>query len=245
MAMDIREEPFSGWEALAIAAGIEERGIRFYRAASEAAGDPDAKALFDAMIGEEHRHLATVEEALVAARGLTPIEEGVVRSYLEGVDSDLDPFADVTSAGGGGDAVVAAHRIEQVAANNYLDLAGRSMDLQAKAVLVALAEEELDHDHLLTARLDGHTVPAPPEVGQEAVARLAVLEEELHRAIPSVGRIASQSGLTPPLPTQEGSVFTQVERMRHLLLEVEEELDAHLDARIQVLATQLEPLGVS
>jgi len=245
MAMDIREEPFSGWEALAIAAGIEERGIRFYRAASGAAADPEAKALFDAMIGEEHRHLATVEEALVAARGLTPIEEGVVRSYLVGIDSDLDPFTDVASVGDGAAAVKAAHRVEQVAARNYLDLAHRSMDLQAKAVLVALAEEELNHDHLLTARLEGGTVPAPPEAGEEAETRLAVLEEEIRRAIPSVGQIAGQSGLTPPLPTQEGSVFTQIERMRHLLLEAEEELDAHLDARIQVLAPQLEPLGVS
>jgi len=245
MAMDIREEPFSGWEALAIAAGIEERGIRFYRAASEAATDPEAKALFDAMIGEEHRHLATVEEALVAARGLTPIEEGVVRSYLVGVDANLDPFADMASAADGGDAVAAAHRVEQVAARNYLDLARRSMDLQAKAVLVALAEEELDHDSLLTARLEGGTVPAPPEAGREAADRLTVLEEEIRRAIPSLGRIAGQSGLTPPLPTQEGSVFTRIERMRHLLLEVEEELDAHLDGRIHALAMQLEPLGVS
>lgn len=244
MAMDIREEPFSGWEALAIAAGIEERGIRFYRAAAEAATNPDAKVLFEAMIGEEHRHLATVEEALVAARGLTPIEEGVVRSYLVGVNSDLDPFADVASGGGAG-AVAAAHRVEQVAARNYLDLARRSMDLQAKAVLVALAEEELDHDHLLSARLDGTTVPAPPEVGREEVVRLAVLEEEIRRTIPSLGAIANQSGLTPPLPTQEGSVFTRIERLRHLLLEVEEELDLHLDGRIHALAAQLQPLGVS
>ncbi len=245
MAMDIRVEPFSGWEALAIAAGIEERGIRFYRAASEAATDPDAKRLFDAMIGEEHRHLATVEEALVAARGLTPIEEGVVRSYLVGVDSDLDPFAEVASKGDSAEAASAAHRVEQVAARNYLDLARRSMDLQAKAVLVALAEEELDHDHLLSARLDGTAVPAPPEVGQEEVVRLTVLEEEIRRTIPSLGRIANQSGLTSPLPTQEGSVFTQIERLRHLLLEVEEELDAHLDARIEALAAQIEPVEVS
>jgi len=245
MATDIREEPFSGWEALAIAAGIEERGIRFYRAASAATTDPQAKAVFDAMVGEEHRHLATVEEALVAARGLTPVEEGVVRSYLVGVDGDLDPFTYVAGQGDGDAAATTAHRVEQVAARNYLDLARRSMDLQAKAVLVALAEEEMDHDNLLTLRLGGGTVPAPPEAGEEVVDRLTVLEEEIRRSTPSLGRIAGQSGLTPPLPTQEGSVFTQIERLRHLLLEVEEELDAHLDSRIRALAAHFEPLGVS
>ncbi len=244
MATDIREEPFSGWEALAIAAGIEERGIRFYRAVSEATTDAEARAFFQTMVGEEHRHLATVEEALVAARGLTPMEEGVVRAYLDAVDSDLDPFDPTTAAGDGAAAAAAAHRIEQVAARNYLDLARRSMDLQAKAVLVALAEEELDHDNLLTARLEGGAVPAPAAAGQEEVTRLTVLEEEMRRTIPSLGRIAGQSGLTPPLPTQEGSVFTHIERLRHLLVEVEEELDAHLDGRIEGLAAQLEPLQV-
>ncbi|NCO57590.1 MAG: hypothetical protein COW73_07270 [Nitrospirae bacterium CG18_big_fil_WC_8_21_14_2_50_70_55] len=243
MATDIREEPFSGWEALAIAAGIEERGIRFYRAAAAATTEPTAKTVFEAMIGEEHRHLATVEEALVAARGLTPVEEGVVRTYLAGVDGDLDPFTFVAAHSDGGAALAAAHRVEQVAARNYLDLARRSMDLQAKAVLVALAEEELSHDHLLTARLGGPPLPLAPETGHEQVARLTVLEAEIRRSMPSLGRVAQQSGLTPPLPTQEGSVFTQIERLRHLLLEAEEELNDHLDGRIQGLAVALQPLG--
>lgn len=243
MATDMREEPFSGWEALAIAAGIEERGIRFYRAAAERATDPRAKEVFDALVGEEHRHLAIVEEALVAARGLTPVEEGVVRSYLAGVEGDLDPFAQVATHDDGAAALAAAHRVEQVAARNYLDLAHRSMDLQAKAVLVALAEEEMHHDRLLTTRLGGDGAPPIAATRQEVAPRLTVLEEEIRRSTPSLGRIAHQSGLTSPLPTQEGSVFTQIERLRHLLLEAEEELEDYLDGRIQGLVAQLAPLG--
>ncbi|RMF79971.1 MAG: hypothetical protein D6739_10595 [Nitrospirae bacterium] len=237
MANEIQDEPFSGWEALAIAAGIEERGIRFYRQAAERCQDPEARAVFETLIGEEHRHLATVEEALVAARGLTPVEADVVRAYLEAVEGDLDPF-DPEVAGDRERAVAQAKRIEAVAASNYLRLARASMDLQAKAVLVALAEEELDHGRLLEHRLGG-AVEAPPAAFPEEAGRLAALEQELHRAVPALSEVGSQWGLAPPLPTDDGSVFSRLGRLRRLLQEVEEELDAHLDGRIHALAERL------
>ena len=240
MISDIRQAPFTAWEALSIAAGIEERGIRFYRAALAECTDPNARRVYEEMVAEEHRHLAILESAMYSARGLAPEASEVVRSYLDELDDDITPFPQLPHEEDGSDALASARRVERVAAHNYLQLARASVDLRAKAVLVALAGEELVHNARLTEQL-GNGAPesalADPDV--DVVTRLAVVEEELRRAAPQLSAVARVTRLEEPLPTDDGSVYDQLAGLRRLVDRAEEDLDALLDNRIVAMEAHL------
>jgi len=236
MITEIREAPFTAWEALSIAAGIEQRGIRFYRAALEGCTDPAARRVYEEMVGEEHRHLAILETAMHSARGLAPEAADVVRAYLNELDDELTPFPDAAGAEDGSHALASARRVEREAASNYLRLARVSIDLRAKAMLVALASEELGHNARLAERLGGEDHPAPLlEPDAEVIARLAAVEAELGRAAPNLSLAARTTGLDDPLPTDDGSVFDQLAGLRRLVDQAEEDLDALLDSRITAM----------
>jgi len=244
MISDLRQAPFTAWEALSIASGIEERGIRFYRAALAECTDPTARRVYEEMVAEEHRHLAILESAMYSARGLAPEAAEVVRNYLDELDDDLTPFPQMPQDEDGGHALASARRVERVAAHNYLQLARASVDLRAKAVLVALAGEELVHNARLAEHLgDGapEAVLAEPDV--DVVTRLAVAEEELRRAAPKLSAAARATRLEEPLPTDDGSVYDQLAGLRRLIDRAEEDLDALLDNRIVAMEAHLQGMN--
>jgi rubrerythrin len=244
MFSKIREAPFTAWEALSIAAGIEQRGIRFYRAALAECTDAAAQRVYEEMVGEEHRHLAILESAMYAARGLAPEASEVVRSYLDELDDELTPFPQLPRDEDGSHALASAQRVERVAARNYLQLARASVDLRAKAVLVALAGEEMDHNARLANALgDGTPAPSLPEADVDVVTRLSVVEEELRRAAPKLSEAARSTRLEEPLPTDDGSVYDQLAGLRRLVDRAEEDLDALLDNRIVAMEALLQGMN--
>jgi len=81
---------FSDLEALKLAVGMEEEGLAFYRAAAEAAADPELAAVFRDMAGEEEQHLATFEDIhgeLARAKSEAYWDDPEVDAYVRAVVS--------------------------------------------------------------------------------------------------------------------------------------------------------------
>jgi len=157
---------FSLLEAVEVAIGMEEEGIRFYGLAEERATDPEAKKLFGFLREKEHQHV----EAFRRLHQEVAAKEGAVDQDLWLLDAEVSAYfrslvaSSVFPTAGAAERAIAGLatpadvlrfglRIERESVHYYHELLAHCPWPGAKEMLAGVIAEERRHFRFLHERL--------------------------------------------------------------------------------------------